>query len=86
MKFAVCDDEQEMADLVAEKLREFYLDECEITCYVDEKILLEDSARVLFDAFFLDIGRNCASVKPKQSCRNQEKTAGFFEKYWHRFF
>lgn len=55
VKFAVCDDEREMADLVAEKLREFYPDECEIKCYVDGKSLLEDSARELFDAFFLDI-------------------------------
>ena len=45
-----------MADLVAEKLREFYPDDCEIKCYVDGKILLEDSVRELFDAFFLDIG------------------------------
>lgn len=56
MKFAVCDDELKMADLVAEKLREFYPDECEIKSYVDGKTLLEDSARELFDAFFLDIG------------------------------
>lgn len=55
MKFAVCDDEREIADLVAEKLREFYPDECEIKCYVDGKILLAESARELFDAFFLDI-------------------------------
>lgn len=55
VKFAVCDDEREMADLVAEKLREFYPDECEIKCYTDGKSLLEDSARELFDAFFLDI-------------------------------
>ena len=55
VKFAVCDDEREIADLVAEKLREFYPDECEIKCYVDGKILLAESARELFDAFFLDI-------------------------------
>ena len=55
VKFAVCDNEREMADLVAEKLREFYPDECEIKCYTDGKSLLEDSARELFDAFFLDI-------------------------------
>lgn len=55
MKFAVCDNEREMADLVAEKLREFYPDKCEIKCYTDGKSLLEDSARELFDAFFLDI-------------------------------
>ena len=56
MKFAVCDDERKMADFVAEKLREYYPDECEIKCYTDGKSLLEDSARELFDAFFLDIG------------------------------
>ena len=55
MKFAVCDNEREMADLVAEKLREFYPDKCVIKCYTDGKSLLEDSARELFDAFFLDI-------------------------------
>lgn len=56
VKFAVCDDEREMADLVADKLREFYPDECEIKCYTDGKTLLADSVRELFDAFFLDIG------------------------------
>lgn len=55
VKFAVCDDEREMAESIVEKLREFYPDECEIKCYVNGKILLEDSARELFDAFFLDI-------------------------------
>lgn len=55
MKFAVCDDEREMADLVAEKLRDFYPDECEIKCYTDSETLLQDSGRELFDAFFLDI-------------------------------
>lgn len=56
VKFAVCDDEREMADFVAEKLRDFYPDECEIKSYTDGKILLEDSTRELFDSFFLDIG------------------------------
>ena len=55
VKFAVCDDEREIADLVAEKLREFYPDKCEIKCYVDGETLLEDSTRELFDAFFLTI-------------------------------
>lgn len=55
VKFSVCDDEREMAYLVAEKLRDFYPDECEIKCYVDGETLLADSARELFDAFFLDI-------------------------------
>ena len=56
VKFAVCDDEREVADLVAEKLREFYPDECEIKCYTDGDSLFADSARELFYAFFLDIG------------------------------
>lgn len=56
VKFAVCDDEREIADLVSEKLREYYPDECEIKCYVDGESLIADSARELFDAFFLDIG------------------------------
>lgn len=56
MKFAVCDDEREMGEYIAEKLREYYPDECEIKCYVDGKSLLADSVRELFDAFFLDIG------------------------------
>ena len=56
VKFAVCDDEREKAEFVAEKLREFYPDECEIKCYTDGENLLADSARELFDAFFLDIG------------------------------
>ena len=56
VKFAVCDDEREMAEFIAEKLREFYPDECEIECYTDGKTLLEDNARELFDAFLLDVG------------------------------
>lgn len=55
VKFAVCDDEREIADFVAEKLREYYPDECEIKCYTDGKNLLAESACELFDAFFLDI-------------------------------
>lgn len=56
VKFAVCDDEREMGEYIAEKLREYYPDECEIKCYTDGETLLADSARELFDAFFLDIG------------------------------
>lgn len=52
----MCDDEREIADLVAEKLRDFYPDECEINCYTDGETLLADNARELFDAFFLDKG------------------------------
>lgn len=56
VKFAVCDDEQEMVDYISDKLRGYYPDECEIKKYIDGESLLNDSRRVLFDAFFLDIG------------------------------
>lgn len=56
VKFAVCDDEQEMADYISDKLREYYPDECEITKYGDGESLLNDSSRTTFDVFFLDIG------------------------------
>lgn len=52
----MCDDEREIADYIAGKLREYYPDECEIKCYTDGESLLADSNRELFDAFFLDIG------------------------------
>ena len=54
-RFALCDDEREMAELFAEKLREFYPEECEISCYTNGVNLLEDCVRELFDAFFLDV-------------------------------
>lgn len=53
--FAVCDDEREMADFVAEELREFYPSECEIKCYDNGESMFSDSTRELFDAFFLHI-------------------------------
>lgn len=56
VKFAVCDDESEMTDYIAERLSEYYPDECEIQKYTDGKTLLSDSKREDFDAFFLDIG------------------------------
>ena len=56
MRFAVYDDEREIADYIAEKLREYYPDECEIMCFTDGESLLQDSNCELFDAFFLDIG------------------------------
>ena len=56
VKFAVCDDERDMADLITVKLREYYPGECEIKCYVDGASLLTDSRSESFDAFFLDIG------------------------------
>lgn len=56
VRFAVCDDEREIADYIVGKLREYYPDECEIQCFTDGESLLQDSNRELFDAFFLDIG------------------------------
>ena len=55
VKFAVCDDECEMANYISNKLREFYPGECEVKSYVDGESLLADSRREYFDAFFLDI-------------------------------
>lgn len=55
VKFAVCDDEREMADYISDKLREYYPEECEIIKYGNGESLLTDSRREFFDAFFLDI-------------------------------
>lgn len=55
VKFAVCDDEPEMADYISEKLREYYPGDCEIRKYGDGESLLADSRKQLFDALFLDI-------------------------------
>lgn len=56
VKFAVCDDEPEMADYISYKLSEYYPNECDITTYTNGEDLLADSRRGSFDAFFLDIG------------------------------
>lgn len=56
IKFAVCDDEQEMIDCISEKLRVYYSDECDIKTYADGAQLLSDLRRNCFDALFLDIG------------------------------
>lgn len=56
VKFAVCDDEQEIVDKISDKLRIYYPDECEIMAYTDGSILLSDCRWDYFDAIFLDIG------------------------------
>lgn len=56
LKFAVCDDEQEMADHISDRLHEYYPEECEIKKYIDSESLLTDIRMEFFDAFFLDIG------------------------------
>lgn len=56
MKFAVCDDEQQAAACISDKLRELYPGKCEVKSYPDGNSLLEDMRRESFDALFLDIG------------------------------
>lgn len=56
VRFAVCDDEQEMIQCISAKLRTFCSDECEIKTYSDGASLLSDYRRDFFDALFLDIG------------------------------
>lgn len=56
VRFAVCDDERDMADYISDKLNEYYFGECEIKKYEDGESLLADSFQEHFDAFFLDIG------------------------------
>ncbi len=56
VKFAVCDDEQEMIDCISDKLRIYYQDECEIKTYNNGASLLSDFHQDCFDALFLDIG------------------------------
>lgn len=55
VRFAVCDDEKEQLDLVADKIREYYQDKCEIIKYEDGEILLADTRTKDFDVLFLDI-------------------------------
>lgn len=55
VRFAVCDDEQEMIDRISDNLRIYYPGECEIKTYVNGARLLSDCRRICFDALFLDI-------------------------------
>ena len=56
VKFAVCDDDREMAAYISEKLHEYYPDKCEIKRYFDGESLLDDIYREHFDVIFLDVG------------------------------
>ncbi|MDE7361949.1 MAG: LytTR family DNA-binding domain-containing protein [Oscillospiraceae bacterium] len=56
VKFAVCDDEQQAAAYISDKLIELYPGECEVKSYPDGNSLLADMRRESFDALFLDIG------------------------------
>lgn len=55
VRFAVCDDKKAELDCVANKIREYYDDDCEIIKYEDGESLLADSRTQFFDAMFLDI-------------------------------
>ena len=55
MRFAVCDDKAVDLNIIAEKIREYYDNECEIVLYEDGKSLLADISSHPFDALFLDV-------------------------------
>lgn len=55
VKFAVCDDDQKMLDIISDKLRIYYPDKCEIKTYADGASLLSGCRQNCFDALFLDI-------------------------------
>ena len=56
VRFAVCDDEQDMINRISDKLRIYYPGKCEIKTYTDGTSLISDYRRDRFDALFLDIG------------------------------
>lgn len=55
IKFAVCDDEPDVAKAISDTLYKYYPDKCEIKIYNSGNSLLEDIMQESFDAFFLDI-------------------------------
>lgn len=55
VRFAVCDDKKAELDWVANKIREYYPDDCEIVKYEDGESLLADCRTEFFDVLFLDI-------------------------------
>lgn len=55
VRFAVCDDEQEMINSILNKLRTYYPNDYKIKTYSDGASLLSDHLRERFDAIFLDI-------------------------------
>lgn len=56
VRFAVCDDEQDMLERISDKLRICYSGKCEIKTYTDGTRLISDCRHEHFDALFLDIG------------------------------
>ena len=56
VRFAVCDDEQDMSNHISDKLRIYYPGKCEIKTYTDGTSLISDCLSDHFDALFLDIG------------------------------
>lgn len=55
MKLAVCDDEKNDLDNIANIIKDFFAADCEISKYKDAESLLEDSHKQFFDVLFLDI-------------------------------
>lgn len=74
VRFAVCDDEQDMARRISDKLRIYYPGKCEIKTYTDGKRLISDCRRDRFDALFLDIGMPVLDgIELAQKIREQDK-------------
>lgn len=74
VRFAVCDDEQDMIDCISEKLRIYYPGKCEIKTYIDGTILISDCRRDRFDAIFLDIGMpGLNGIELAQKIRENDK-------------
>ena len=74
VRFAVCDDEQDMIDCISEKLRIYYPGKCEIKTYTDGTSLISDCRRERFDALFLDIGMpGLNGIELAQKIRENDK-------------
>lgn len=74
VRFAVCDDEQDMTCRISDKLRIYYPGKCEIKTYTDGKRLLSDCHRDRFDALFLDIGMpGLDGIELAQKIRENDK-------------
>ena len=74
IRFAVCDDEQDMINHISDKLRIYYPDKCEIKTYTDGTSLISDCNRDRFDALFLDIGMpGLDGIELAQKIRENDK-------------
>lgn len=55
MRFALCENEQEIINCISEKLEIYFPDEREIKTYADGEMLLSDCLQNCYDVIFLDI-------------------------------